>query len=130
MKATRCRKYTLYSRNQDGIRIHIHPMVRIRCAIFEAELEGTVKVTIFKNCTLYTRCLFQILVENRIGFGSTFFRRLGSGSVALPKRPSGYEHAVVVVCYVTVVTIGHGLSKKFWPKVIDCVLCTAGRSII
>ena len=37
---------------------------------------------------------------------------------------------VVVVNHVTIVAIGHGLLKKFWPLVIGCVLCTAGSYII
>ena len=37
---------------------------------------------------------------------------------------------VVVVYHVTIVAIGHGLLKKFWPMVIGCVLRTAGSSII
>ena len=37
---------------------------------------------------------------------------------------------VVVVYHVTIVAIGHGLMKKFWPMVIGCVLRTAGSSII
>ena len=32
---------------------------------------------------------------------------------------------VVVVYHVTIVAIGHGLLKKFWPLVIGCVLRTA-----
>ena len=34
---------------------------------------------------------------------------------------------VVVVYHVTIVAIGHGLLKKFWPLVLGCVLRTAGR---
>ena len=37
---------------------------------------------------------------------------------------------VVVVYHVTIVLIGHGLLKKFWPLVLGCVLCTAGSSMI
>ena len=37
---------------------------------------------------------------------------------------------VVVVYHVTIVAIGHGLLKKFWPLVLGCVLRTAGSSII
>ena len=37
---------------------------------------------------------------------------------------------VVVVYHVTIVAIGHGLLKKFWPSVLGCVLRTAGSSII
>ena len=37
---------------------------------------------------------------------------------------------VVVVYHVTIVEIGHGLLKKFWPLVLGCVLCTAGSPII
>ena len=37
---------------------------------------------------------------------------------------------VVAVYHVTIVAIGHGLLKKFWPLVIGCVLRTAGTSII
>ena len=39
---------------------------------------------------------------------------------------------VVVVYHVTIVAIGHGLLKKFWPcfLVLGCVLRTAGNSII
>ena len=33
---------------------------------------------------------------------------------------------VVVVYYVNIVAIGHGLLKKFWPTVIWCVPRTAG----
>ena len=38
--------------------------------------------------------------------------------------------SVVVVYHVTIVAIGHGLLKKFWPLVLGCVLRTAGSSII
>ena len=38
---------------------------------------------------------------------------------------------VVVVYHVTIVAIGHGLLKKFWPfLVLGCVLRTAGSSFI
>ena len=37
---------------------------------------------------------------------------------------------VVVVYDVTIVAIGHGLLKKFWPLVLGCVLRTAGSLII
>ena len=37
---------------------------------------------------------------------------------------------VVVVYHVTIVAIGHGLLKKFWPLVLGCVLHTAGSPII
>jgi len=37
---------------------------------------------------------------------------------------TGKTH-VVVVYHVTIVAIGHGLLKKFWPMVIGCVLRTA-----
>ena len=37
---------------------------------------------------------------------------------------------VVVVYHVTIVEIGHGLLKKFWPLVIGFVLRTAGSSIV
>ena len=37
---------------------------------------------------------------------------------------------VVVVYHVTIVAIGHGLLKKFWPMVIGWVLRTAGSSIV
>ena len=40
------------------------------------------------------------------------------------------EKLVVVVYHVTIVAIGHGLLKKFWPLVLGCVLRTAGSSII
>ena len=39
------------------------------------------------------------------------------------------QRAVVAVYHVTVVAIGHGLMKKFWPIVIGCVLRTAGISL-
>ena len=39
-------------------------------------------------------------------------------------------YGVVVVYNVTIVAIGHGLLKKFWPLVVGCVLRTAGSSII
>ena len=32
--------------------------------------------------------------------------------------------------YPRYVAIGYGISKKFWPKAIDCVLRTAGSSLI
>ena len=41
-----------------------------------------------------------------------------------------HVHVVVVVYHVTIVAIGHGLLKKFWPMVIGCLLRTAGSSII
>ena len=37
---------------------------------------------------------------------------------------------VVVVDHVTIVAVGHGLLKKFWPLALGCVLRTAGSSII
>ena len=40
------------------------------------------------------------------------------------RRGNGY-YCVVVVYHVTIVTIGHGLLKKFWPLVLGCVLRTA-----
>ena len=36
-----------------------------------------------------------------------------------------YAEVVVVVYHVTIVVIGHGLLKKFWPLVKGCVLRTA-----
>ena len=45
---------------------------------------------------------------------------------AVLKRKSG----VVVVYYVTIVAIEHGLLKKFRPLVLGCVLRTAGSSTI
>ena len=30
-------------------------------------------------------------------------------------------HVVVVVYHVTIVAVGHGLLKKFWPRVMGCV---------
>ena len=33
---------------------------------------------------------------------------------------------VVVVYHVTIVAIGHGLLKKFWPLVLGCVLALQG----
>ena len=36
---------------------------------------------------------------------------------------------MVVVYHVTIVVIGHGLLRKFWPMVIGCVLRTAASSI-
>ena len=36
---------------------------------------------------------------------------------------------VVVVYHVTIVAIGHGLLKNFWPLVIGCVLRTAGSQL-
>ena len=41
-----------------------------------------------------------------------------------------YKINVIVVYHVTIVAIGHGLLKKFWPLVLGCVLRTAGSSII
>ena len=38
--------------------------------------------------------------------------------------------SVVVVFHVTIVAIGHGLLKKFWPLVLGYVLGTAGSSSI
>ena len=46
------------------------------------------------------------------------------------ERHNNYEVYFVVVYHVTIVAIGHGLLKKFWPLVISCVLRTAGSSII
>ena len=40
-----------------------------------------------------------------------------------------HQVSVVVVYHVTIVAIGHGLLKKFWPIVIVCVLRTAGSTI-
>ena len=48
------------------------------------------------------------------------------GSEPEPKS----NKCTVVVCHVTIVSIGHGLLKKFWLLVIGCVLRTAGSSII
>ena len=39
-------------------------------------------------------------------------------------------YVVVIVYHVTIVAIGQGLLKKFWPFVLGCVLRTAGSSII
>ena len=36
---------------------------------------------------------------------------------------------VVVVYHITIVAIGHGLLKKFWPMVIGRVLRTAGSTL-
>ena len=36
-----------------------------------------------------------------------------------------YSFHVSVVYHVTIVAIGHGLLKKFWPMMIGCVLRTA-----
>ena len=42
-----------------------------------------------------------------------------------------WPRVVVVVYHITIVAIGHGLLKKFWPfLVLGCVLRTAGNSII
>ena len=46
-------------------------------------------------------------------------------SPGLAQEISDREH-VVVVYHVSIVAIGHGLFKKFWPLVIGCVLRTAG----
>ena len=40
------------------------------------------------------------------------------------------KNVVVVVYHVTIVAIGHGLLKKFWPLVKGFVLRTAGSKII
>ena len=41
------------------------------------------------------------------------------------------EAKLCFCCYhVTIVAIGHGLLKKFWPLALGCVLRTAGSSII
>ena len=37
---------------------------------------------------------------------------------------------MVVVYNVNIEAIGHGVWKKFYPKVIGCVLRTAGSSLI
>ena len=43
---------------------------------------------------------------------------------------SAYLPYTYFCCYfVTIVAIGHGLLKKFWPMVIGCVLRTAGSSL-
>ena len=38
------------------------------------------------------------------------------------RREILYVAYVVVVYHVTIVAIGHGLLKKFWPLVLGCVL--------
>ena len=62
-------------------------------------------------------------------FAVLFFRYLGQkkytdlegllydGAVLLFE----HEQVVVVVYHVTMVAIGHGLLKKCWPLVLDCV---------
>ena len=40
------------------------------------------------------------------------------------------RYVVIVVYHVTILAIGHGLLKKFWPMVISCVLRTAGSYLI
>ena len=44
--------------------------------------------------------------------------------------PVSHAVVIVVVYYVTIVAIGHGLLKKFWPLLLGCVLRTAGSYII
>ena len=39
-----------------------------------------------------------------------------------------YKSRITVVYHVTLIAIGHGLLKKFWPLVLGCVLRTAGSS--
>ena len=48
----------------------------------------------------------------------------------LKSKDNTHLNVVVVVYHVTIVAIGHGLLKKFWPLVLGCVLHTAGSSII
>ena len=47
-----------------------------------------------------------------------------------PSTRTRLKSHVVVVYHVTIVAIGHGLLKKFWPLVLGCVLRTAVSSII
>ena len=50
-------------------------------------------------------------------------------STPSPSTPTAIRNAtnvVVVVYHVTIVAVGHGLLKKFWPLVLGCVLRTAG----
>ena len=57
----------------------------------------------------------------------------GSGGYCRRERDAaarGKVSVVVVGYHVTIVAIGHGLLKKFWPMVIGCVQRTAGSSII
>ena len=58
--------------------------------------------------------------------------RGGSECQLRPVRVEGVleQVCVVVVYHVPIVTIGHGLLKKFWPLILGCVLRTAGSSII
>ena len=51
-------------------------------------------------------------------------------SVALERQVTSEQSCYVVVYHVTIVAIGHGMLKKFWPLVLGCVLRTAGSSII
>ena len=59
-----------------------------------------------------------------------FFRGLRrvNSSDYLSNKIKHFHYVVVVVYHVTIVAIGHGLLKKFWPLVIGCVLRTAGSS--
>ena len=53
--------------------------------------------------------------------------RGGSECQLRPVRVEGVleQVCVVVVYHVPIVTIGHGLLKKFWPLILGCVLCTS-----
>ena len=63
--------------------------------------------------------------------GSPANKWAGIGRSPLPGFFSSAEPTyVVVIYYVTIAAIGHGLLKKFWPLVLGCVLRTAGSSII
>ena len=69
--------------------------------------------------------LFLHLRDEWLGIRmSTVFILLGLGAIGK------WMHFYVAVVYnVTVVAIGPGLLKKFWPIVIGSVLHTAGSSI-
>ena len=65
------------------------------------------------------------MVQNLVGE-----RLLALDAVVVRVHSLEQERLVVVVYHVTIVAIGHGFLKKFWPIVIGCVLRTAGSFII
>ena len=92
------------------------------------------KICVIMNCFMNISDVVQVFVGKRpydVAPFEDFLKKELSESTTmsdLPKRP---RYCVVVVVYhVTIVAIGHGLLKKFWPLLLGCVLRTAGSKII
>ena len=80
----------------------------------------------------YVECKAVLPSESpTIGYVFHSFKIVNIYKLSIYTVQSVYTYNVaVVVHHVTIVAIGHGLLKKFWPMVRGCVLRTAGSSII